>query len=67
MYFDSEYHRRRAEAEMNLALEASPLAVATRHLELAKLHREVRNQIAEAARVAAFSRPITVDRTDKES
>ena len=35
-----EFHRRRAESEMEKALLAAKPTVAMRHLELAKMHRE---------------------------
>ena len=65
--FDSEYHRRRAETELDLALTASPLLAAVRHLELAKMHREERDRIAQDARRAVAASPRRFDRTDKES
>lgn len=37
----NEFHRRRAEAEMEMALRAGKLSVAVLHLELAKHHREM--------------------------
>ena len=42
----SEFHRRRAEAEMEMALGAPKLSVALLHLELAKEHREKRSRLA---------------------
>ena len=42
----SEFHRRRAEAEMEMALGATKLSVAILHLQLAKQHREKRKGLA---------------------
>jgi len=36
----AEFHRRRADDEMEQALASGPLSVALRHLQLAALHRE---------------------------
>lgn len=60
----AEFHRRRAEAEMDRALVAGTLTVAMRHLELARLHRERRSAIASAA--ATTIAAARCDRTDKE-
>lgn len=62
----NEFHRCRAEAEMDKALSAGPLSVALRHLELARLHRERRLMLhaeAEPPGPGAFK---SIDRTDKE-
>lgn len=64
---DSEYHRRRAESEMDMALSATLPTIAIKHLELAKLHREVRDQIAESARSLSLQLGCVFDRTDKEA
>ena len=59
----SEFHRRRAEREMDKALSASSQETALRHLELARLHHHRRTLIA-AERSSPVGRPIF--RTDKE-
>ena len=40
-----EFHRRRAETEMEKALAAGQMSVAMLHLELAKIHRQRREQL----------------------
>ena len=64
---DPEYHRRRAEVEMEQALRAKLSEEAMIHLELARIHREKRDELAQAKRVRlALDRP-RIGRTDKES
>lgn len=63
---EPEYHRRRAEMEMERALQAMRPEVALRHLELAKIHRERRDAMVLATRVANRGSPPPVSRTDKE-
>ena len=59
----SEFHRKRAEREMDKALSASSQETALRHLELARLHHHRRTVIA-SDRTMPAARPIF--RTDKE-
>jgi hypothetical protein len=40
-----EYHRRRAEAEMERALAAAKPSIAKIHLDLARQHREIRDKL----------------------
>jgi hypothetical protein len=63
---DSEFHRRRAEVEMERALAAGQPDVAMRHLELARVHREPRAAIASLWRDADRPCP-PITRTDKEA
>ena len=64
----SEFHRRRAEAEMEMALGASKLSVAILHLELAKQHREERLALrAEQSLRPSLRAGICFNGTDKES
>lgn len=60
----SEFHRRRAERELDKALSAASENSALRHLELARLHHRRRTMIA-----AASDRPVhqAIFRTDKEA
>ena len=63
---DSEYHRRRAEMEMHRALQAGLPEEALLHLELARIHRDKRDEAALAWRETdAGARP-PISRTDKE-
>jgi hypothetical protein len=62
----SEFHRRRAENEMEKALCAGRLSVALRHLELARLHRERRAAVHLATLPAEIPSTHSIDRTDKE-
>ena len=64
---DPEYHRRRAEMEMERALKAEQPDEASRHLELARLHRVERERLAMGwRRPSSLARP-AMHRTDKES
>ena len=64
---DPEYHRRRAEVEMEQALRSPKPEEALIHLELARIHREKRDELAMARRARpALERP-TICGTDKES
>lgn len=66
-FLDPEYHRRRAEVEMERALRCRQPGEALIHLELARIHREKRDELAVASRRAlAIERP-AICRTDKES
>ena len=67
-YEDQEYHRRRAEVELDSAVEAEESVCAIAHLTLARLHQEKRKALASAR--ALDVRPngsIPILRTDKES
>jgi hypothetical protein len=67
-YNHHEFHRRRAEVEMEKALAAAKLSIAVRHLELAKLHREKRNLlVAEDRARLSPDQPRPFHRTDKEA
>lgn len=62
-----EFHRRRAESEMEKALAAAKMSVSVIHLELAKIHRQRRDQLmAEDRSRLAEIRPGRISRTDKE-
>jgi hypothetical protein len=63
---DSEFHRRRAEVEMERALTSGQPDVALRHLELARVHRERRDAIVSLWRAADRPCP-PITRTDKEA
>ena len=64
---DHEFHRRRAEAEMEKALSARKTTVSLCHLELAKMHRERRERIVAQDRALQRDWPTTrIFRTDKE-
>ena len=67
MFEEQEYHRRRAEAEMECALSADKPTAAITHLELARMHRARRDIITEArmAEVRQMA-PLPIFRTDKE-
>lgn len=62
-----EFHRRRAEVEMDRALTAKQPSVAMLHLELARKHREERDRMLmeDRARLRA-NPPRLFNRTDKE-
>ena len=66
MITDPEFHRRRAEIEMQRALEARHPSTAQAHLELARMHREKREALASRLRLELPDRPPLIDRTDKE-
>jgi hypothetical protein len=63
---DPEYHRRRSEMEMQRALEARQPDEALLHLELARIHREKRAELATAWRSTDISERPPITRTDKE-
>jgi hypothetical protein len=63
---DSEFHRCRAEAEMEAALSGGPLSVALCHLELARLHRERRMALGCPEPTPPLGAFHFIDRTDKE-
>ena len=62
-----EFHRRRAEVEMDRALAAKEPSTAILHLELARRHREVRNRMSLEARASLRVIPSGVFGTDKEA
>ncbi len=64
-----EFHRRRAEVEMDKALAAAKPTVAMLHLELAKMHREKGSELMERdrERMLRLQPPRTFNGTDKES
>ena len=62
-----EFHRRRAEAEMEKALAAKQPSIAMIHLELAKKHRERREELITANLAGLrLCAPASINRTDKE-
>lgn len=62
-----EFHRRRAESEMEKALAARNMSVSLVHLELAKIHRQRREQLVAEDRLPSSERAATIiSRTDKE-
>jgi hypothetical protein len=64
---DHEFHRRRAEIEMEKALAARQPSVSLLHLELAKIHRQRREQIvAEDRERRLGDQAPRIFRTDKE-
>ena len=63
---DPEYHRRRAEVEMERALVARVPDEAMRHLELARFHRERRELLASVRFEAGPKGSPVICRTDKE-
>jgi endonuclease/exonuclease/phosphatase family metal-dependent hydrolase len=63
---ESEFHRCRAEAEMEAALAGGPLSVALCHLELARLHRERRMALGRSEPPPPPGAFCFSDRTDKE-
>ena len=67
MFEDAEYHRRRAEIEMEKALSARKPTTAMLHLQLAKMHRSKREELASSMRRMRrlHMRP-RIDRADKE-
>jgi hypothetical protein len=65
-YSRREFHRRRAEIEMEKALHAAKPTVAMLHLQLAKIHRERRDQLAQSEFTAAHLQASPITRTDKE-
>lgn len=60
----SEFHRRRAERELDKALSANSEDSALRHLELARLHHRRRSEMSAVRPVPA--RP-PIFRTEKEA
>ena len=61
---DQEYHRRRAEREMDRALTAKNHSCASAHLELARIHRAKRHAIVEQrlARALPIRRLVGIDK-----
>ena len=67
-YEDQDYHRRRAEIEMECAVTAESPETAIAHLELAQLHRARRQIIAQARTDGARQRlGASIFRADKEA
>lgn len=66
LVMDAEYHRRRAEMEMERALQAKQPDEALRHIELAQFHRERRELLARARHELALGLVPAITRTDKE-
>ena len=64
-FADGEYHRRRAEIEMECAVSAGDRESALAHLQLARLHRARRQQISPT--IGLRSRGPAIFRTDKEA
>ena len=64
---DPEYHRRRAEMEMEQALRCGQPAEALIHLELARIHREKRDELAMSPRSSPMAGRRPICSTDKES
>jgi len=62
-----EFHRRRAESEMEKALAAGKMSISLIHLELAKIHRQRREHLMaeDRARRLEVGQPHIV-RIDKE-
>ena len=60
-----EFHRRRAESELEKALVADCPETSLRHLQLAKLH--YRRRSAAASNRFMPGRPAPIMRTDKEA
>ena len=65
-YSPEEFHRRRAEMEIENALSADKPSVAVAHLELARMHRERRNRLVAEHRATVPLCPPRVVGTDKE-
>ena len=66
-YADSEFHRRRAETEMEKALAAGQPDVAMRHLELARAHRERREALTLSSRQSETRGRAPIACADKEA
>lgn len=64
-YEDSEYHRRRAEIELECAASASDQGSAMAHLELDRLHR-ARRQLITTQRRSECGKALVFS-TDKEA
>jgi endonuclease/exonuclease/phosphatase family metal-dependent hydrolase len=63
-----EFHRRRAETEMERALGAGKMSISLIHLELAKIHRQRREQLLAEDRARPRNGAVLhIGRTDKES
>jgi endonuclease/exonuclease/phosphatase family metal-dependent hydrolase len=61
-----DFHRRRAEAEMDMALGSTKLSVAILHLELAKRHRQRCAQFNEDRQAFLHPPVFFFNGTDKE-
>lgn len=67
MFEDAEYHRRRAEIEMDQALHAKKPTAAMLHLKLAQMHRHKRDELAAGSRsIGRANGAAVIDRADKE-
>ena len=67
-YEDQEYHRRRAEMELDHAVSAEAMTSAVAHLELARMHRAKRAVLAEqGARALGHRRGPAIRGADKEA
>lgn len=65
---DHEYHRRRAEVEMDKALTAGKPMLSLLHLELAQMHRQRRvEMVTDERRRLRAANGSRICRTDKES
>jgi len=62
-----EFHRRRAESEMEKALAAGRMSVSLLHLELARIHRQKREDLMAEDRLRSReAHAPRIFRTDKE-
>lgn len=62
-----EFHRRRAEAEMEKAITATKPSIALLHLDLARRHREMRKQLVAGKRGKPSAPSLrSINGTDKE-
>ena len=61
-----EYHRRRAETEMDKALSARKPSVSVLHLELARIHRQRREELVAEESAQRRVAALPIFRTDKE-
>jgi hypothetical protein len=66
LFEDAEYHRRRAETEMEKALLARKPTTAMLHLKLAQMHRNKRDELSGRVRLHAVHSGPQIDRADKE-
>ena len=65
---DQDYHRRRSEMELEVAVAASDEASAKAHFELARMHRARRQVIArKGVDAIRGARPAASIRIDKEA
>ena len=67
-YEEQEYHRRRAEMELESAVSADEPKSAIAHLALARMHRERRQNVAQTSRQLRREKlGLPALRTDKEA